>query len=94
MNASARSADSLLRSARSGCSGIEEILKESGVPTLFGEKEFTTIERLWARPTAEVNGIGGGYQGKGIKTVIPSYAMAKLTFRLVPNQDPGRILPL
>jgi acetylornithine deacetylase/succinyl-diaminopimelate desuccinylase-like protein len=71
-----------------------EILHESGAATLFGEKGFTTIERLWTRPTAEVNGIGGGYQGKGIKTVIPSHAMAKLTFRLVPNQDPDRILAL
>ena len=72
----------------------KEILHESGAPSLFGENEFTTIERLWARPTAEVNGIGGGYQGKGTKTVIPSYAIAKLTFRLVPKQDPERILAL
>jgi acetylornithine deacetylase/succinyl-diaminopimelate desuccinylase-like protein len=63
-----------------------EILKETGAPSLFGEKGFNTMERIWARPTAEINGIGGGYQGQGTKTVIPSHAMAKLTFRLVPNQ--------
>ncbi|MGB8341522.1 MAG: M20/M25/M40 family metallo-hydrolase, partial [Chthoniobacterales bacterium] len=70
----------------------KEILGETGVPTLFGEKGFSTLERLWARPTAEINGIGGGYQGKGTKTVIASHAMAKLTFRLVPNQDGDKIL--
>ena len=65
----------------------KEILDETGAPELFGEKGFSTLERLWARPTAEINGIGGGYQGPGTKTVIASHAMAKLTFRLVPNQD-------
>ena len=59
---------------------------------LVGEKGFSTLERLWARPTAEINGIGGGYQGPGTKTVIASQAMAKLTFRLVPNQDGDTIL--
>ncbi|MCW5250452.1 MULTISPECIES: dipeptidase [unclassified Streptomyces] len=56
-----------------------------------GEAGHTTLERVWARPTAEVNGIGGGYQGAGGKTVIPSSAMAKLTFRLVAGQDPAHI---
>ena len=70
------------------------VLHETGAPALFGEKGFTTLEHLWARPTAEPNGISGGYQGKGTKTVIPSFAMAKLTFRLVPNQDPEKILRL
>lgn len=74
--------------------GDKEILEETGSPALFGEKGFSTLERLWARPTAEINGIGGGYQGKGTKTVIASHAMAKLTFRLVPNQDGGTILKL
>jgi acetylornithine deacetylase/succinyl-diaminopimelate desuccinylase-like protein len=72
----------------------KEILDETGSPALFGEKGFSTLERLWARPTAEINGIGGGYQGKGTKTVIASQAMAKLTFRLVPNQDGATILKL
>ena len=70
----------------------KEILDETGAPELFGEKGFSTLERLWARPTAEINGIGGGYQGPGTKTVIASHAMAKLTFRLVPNQDGDTIL--
>jgi acetylornithine deacetylase/succinyl-diaminopimelate desuccinylase-like protein len=70
------------------------ILNETGAPALFGEKGFTTAERIWARPTAEVNGIGGGYQGQGTKTVIPSHAMAKLTFRLVPNQKTDEVIAL
>jgi acetylornithine deacetylase/succinyl-diaminopimelate desuccinylase-like protein len=67
---------------------------ESGAPELFGEKGFTTLERIWARPTAEINGMGGGYQGKGTKTVLPSYAFAKLTFRLVPKQNGDAIIGL
>jgi acetylornithine deacetylase/succinyl-diaminopimelate desuccinylase-like protein len=74
--------------------GDAEVLKETGAPALFGEAGYSTLERLWARPTAEINGIGGGYQGPGTKTVIPSHAMAKLTFRLVPNQDGPEILEL
>ena len=72
----------------------ELMLEETGAPSLFGEKGFSTLERIWARPTAEINGIGGGYQGQGTKTVIPSHAMAKLTFRLVPNQKAGEIIAL
>jgi acetylornithine deacetylase/succinyl-diaminopimelate desuccinylase-like protein len=71
-----------------------EVLKESGSPALFGEKGFSTLERIWARPTAEINGMGGGYQGQGTKTVLPSFAIAKLTFRLVPNQDADAIVDL
>jgi acetylornithine deacetylase/succinyl-diaminopimelate desuccinylase-like protein len=71
-----------------------EVLKETGAPMLFGEAGFSTLERIWARPTAEINGVGGGYQGQGTKTVIPSHAMAKLTFRLVPNQKPDEIIAL
>ncbi|HEV2095765.1 MAG TPA: M20/M25/M40 family metallo-hydrolase, partial [Chthoniobacterales bacterium] len=58
-----------------------EILQETGAPALFGEKGYSTLERIWGRPTAEINGIGGGYQGMGTKTVIASHAMAKVTFR-------------
>ena len=74
--------------------GDQEVLQETGAPALFGEAGFSTLERLWARPTAEINGIGGGYQGPGTKTVIASHAMAKITFRLVPNQDGPEILEL
>lgn len=70
------------------------VLEESGSPELFGEKGFSTLERIWARPTAELNGLGGGYQGQGTKTVLPSYAFAKLTFRLVPNQRGEAIVDL
>jgi len=72
--------------------GENAIKKLAGVVELFGEKGFTTIERIGARPTAEVNGIGGGYQGAGTKTVLPKEAFAKLTFRLVADQDPDVIL--
>jgi acetylornithine deacetylase/succinyl-diaminopimelate desuccinylase-like protein len=71
--------------------GDEELLTLTGSPSLFGEAGFTSIERSSARPTAEINGFGSGYQGDGTKTIIPSKAMAKLTFRLVPGQDPKRI---
>ncbi len=71
-----------------------ELLKETRAKSLFGEAGFSTLERIWARPTAEINGIGGGYQGQGTKTVLPSHAMAKLTFRLVPNQKASVIIDL
>ncbi|MDD5350329.1 MAG: dipeptidase [Chthoniobacteraceae bacterium] len=58
---------------------------------LLGEGGYTPVERAWGRPTAEINGIGGGYQGSGSKTVIPREAFAKLSFRLVPNQKPAQI---
>ncbi len=64
----------------------------TGAPELFGEGGFTERERRWARPTAEVNGIGGGYQGEGSKTVIPRESFAKFSFRLVPDQNPSEIL--
>ena len=71
-----------------------ETLELTGSSELFGENGFTDAERRWARPTAEVNGIGGGYQGEGSKTVIPSKSFAKLSFRLVPDQDPENILKI
>ena len=71
-----------------------EMLEETGAPVLFGEAGFSTLERIWARPTAEINGMGSGYQGPGTKTVLPSHAMAKLTFRLVPNQNGAAIIDL
>jgi acetylornithine deacetylase/succinyl-diaminopimelate desuccinylase-like protein len=58
---------------------------------LAGEAGFSTLERLGARPTAEINGIGGGYQGAGGKTIVPSDAFVKLSFRLVANQNPRAI---
>src|SRR5450755_1628724 len=63
-----------------------------GASGYAGEKGFTIVERLWVRPTLELNGIWGGYQGEGAKTVIPSKACAKFSTRLVPNQDPHKIV--
>jgi acetylornithine deacetylase/succinyl-diaminopimelate desuccinylase-like protein len=72
----------------------KEFRKTVGAPALAGEKGYTIVERLWARPTLELNGIWGGYTGEGAKTVIPSKAFAKLSTRLVPNQDAERIAKL
>lgn len=75
--------------------GSDESIKTlAGVTELFGEAGFTTLERLGARPTVEVNGFGGGYQGEGTKTILPKEAFVKLSFRLVANQDPQKILEL
>jgi len=74
--------------------GETETLELTGSPALFGEPGFNERERRWARPTAEVNGIGGGWQGAGSKTVIPREAFVKISFRLVPDQDPAAILDL
>jgi acetylornithine deacetylase/succinyl-diaminopimelate desuccinylase-like protein len=74
--------------------GAAETLALTGVPALFGESGYTERECRWARPTAEVNGIGGGYQGEGSKTVSPREAFFKLSFRLVPDQNAERILDL
>ena len=69
-------------------------LAQVGAPSVFGEPGYTTLERQWTRPTLEVNGMWGGYQGPGQKTVIPSEAHAKITCRLVPDQDPAVVLEL
>jgi len=72
--------------------GERELLAVTGASRPFGEEGYTSLERAWARPTAEVNGIGGGFQGTGSKTVIPREAFVKLTFRLVPAQRPADVL--
>ena len=66
-------------------------MQQIGVEDLGGESGYSTLERRWARPTYDVNGIWGGYQGEGAKTVIPCEAGAKFSFRLVPDQDPEKI---
>ncbi len=72
----------------------EAYRRDLQVPALFGEVGYTTLERQWARPTLEVNGMWGGFQGDGSKTVLPREAHAKITCRLVADQDPDRILDL
>lgn len=68
--------------------------KELGVGQLYGEKGFSTLERVWARPTLECNGIWGGFTGEGAKTVLPSKASAKISMRLVPDQKSDKIAKL
>lgn len=68
--------------------------QELGVKKLNGEKGYSTLERIWARPTLDCNGIFGGFTGDGAKTVLPSKATAKISMRLVPNQDPKKIAKL
>jgi acetylornithine deacetylase/succinyl-diaminopimelate desuccinylase-like protein len=65
--------------------------RQTGAPALGGEKGYSTLERIWTRPTCEVNGLLSGYTGEGAKTVLPSKAMAKVSCRLVPDQQPEEI---
>lgn len=69
----------------------QEFSKSLGIPHGNGEGGYTSLERKWARPTCDVNGITTGYQGPGAKTVIPSTASVKISMRLVPSQDPAKI---
>ena len=69
----------------------KEFCEQLGVKGLSGEKGFTTLERRWARPTCDINGLWSGYQGEGAKTVLPARAGAKFSFRLVPDQDPKKV---
>ncbi len=72
----------------------EEYRADLAVPELAGERGYGTLERIWIRPTCDVNGLLSGYTGPGAKTVLPNKAMAKVSFRLVPNQDPARVSDL
>ena len=69
----------------------KDFLQAVGVDELFGEDGFSTLERIGARPTLDLNGVYGGYQGDGVKTVLPSSASAKITCRLVAEQDPKKV---
>jgi acetylornithine deacetylase/succinyl-diaminopimelate desuccinylase-like protein len=66
-------------------------LEQTGAPELWGEEEYSPMERVGARPTLEINGLYSGFIGEGSKTVLPSYAMAKISTRLVPEQDPDQV---
>src|SRR5258708_17266211 len=70
----------------------EFVKKEDGSPQLTGERNYSVLQRVWARPTLEVHGIAGGFTAAGAKTVIPAKATAKVSLRMVPNQDPEKVL--
>ena len=86
----------LADSERSGFAALPfnegDFFASVGVASGWGESGFTSTERRWARPTCDVNGLTSGYQGEGPKTIIPSWASAKITCRLVANQDPHKLL--
>jgi acetylornithine deacetylase/succinyl-diaminopimelate desuccinylase-like protein len=69
-----------------------ELLAPVGLGTLAGERGYTLLEQVWSRPTCDVNGIAGGYTGPGFKTVLPAEARAKVSFRLVGDQDPAKVI--
>ena len=70
----------------------EFLRKEVGASALVGEKGYSVLERIWARPTLEVHGFRGGFTGEGAKTVIPAYGVAKISMRLVPDMDPKEVI--
>ena len=70
----------------------KEFLSNVGLSNIIGEKDYSPLEKIWSRPTCEVNGIWGGYTEPGFKTVLPSEASAKVSFRLVGKQDPDKVL--
>ena len=84
-------ADSLRKSWESLNFDAKAFLGEIGLSVPAGERDRTVLEMVWSRPTAEINGMGGGYQGDGFKTVIPAMASAKVSFRLVFEQDPHKV---
>jgi acetylornithine deacetylase/succinyl-diaminopimelate desuccinylase-like protein len=69
----------------------KKFAEDLGVSKLNGEKGYSTLEKIWVRPTLDCNGIIGGFTGKGAKTVLPAKAISKISMRLVPNQDPGTV---
>ena len=90
--------DDVLTPSRETLGGIralpfdaEAYAREAGTIPAGGEAAYSPLERLWTRPSCDVNGLLSGYTGKGAKTVLPAKAMAKVSFRLVPNQSPGRV---
>ncbi len=85
------SGDERAELARTPYDEAEKLRQAGNPPMLYGEKGFTTIERLGARPTLEINGLYSGFIGEGSKTVLPAKAMAKISMRLVPNQDPAEV---
>ncbi|MEX0856213.1 MAG: dipeptidase [Gemmatimonadota bacterium] len=86
--------DEAIQAVRSLPFDEEGFLAEAGVEAPAGESGRSTLERLWMRPTCEVNGLLSGYTGQGAKTVLPAHAMAKVSFRLVPDQDPTAVATL
>ena len=83
--------DNVLAQMRTLSFDDQHFMDEVGVKSLFGEPGFTVLERLWTRPTCEVNGLLSGWTGEGAKTVLPGVSMAKVSCRLVPDQDPKEI---
>ena len=89
-----RSSRRSVKRGRSCRSTRRSTARISGLPKLIGETGYSTLERTWARPTLEVNGLLSGFTGEGAKTVLPAVAMAKISMRLVPDQDPNKIADL